>query len=642
MKQLERSDSQLSHDAITSVSNEDPNIVVGTEEEEEGEEAASVSDISAARNSFDAQQHRWDRESTVSSMHTDHLRSLFTDVDANGSDEYASSSIVEPLHLITALYIEFRAALESLRPILQEIEMRATSHEYSPLLLDCFNCYALQRQQMQQETIKLTIQKLVLSEDIVALVRYGCPFIIHVTMQEYQLFCHLFNSELMLPNFRTLLDGFFQIMYDGLHTLLLSQRHHPQQEDFGDLDRLCKLVEILRTDILMEEVKRRGAAVMWFEPTLHRMIQDVQERVIFRASNFIDERIRSFKPTTEDLNYPEKLSMLRKEAGADVDGIFTDVFVKQWYPTMETTVALLTKLHRSVETSVFEALAQETIAQCTNSFINASKQISEKQSVMDGELFLVKHLLGLQKQLLPFRLGVYRPSSSSPEQSQVPSSDASSAYDFSSLRGGISRFLRGQASFRVQDIIYEIMSPSKPKFTHSARDSRRDIEAQLKRACESLILNATRMALDPMMSFIKRAAIDRKIKDDAHKDNTIITVAMCVEVFKEVQKSVDETIVKVHQKMELYLNNPAARSDLCRSVEAGMVEVYEQFVSFVNNHFADDQQGLQQVTTEIHSVPEFISRLQSTHTTAVHKEPQSTVGDTVSTEEGASITTLES
>lgn len=74
--------------------------------------------------------------------------------------------------------------------------------------------------------------------------------------------------------------------------------------------------------------------------------------------------------------------------------------------------------------------------------------------------------------------------------------------DFSHLREGISRFLRGQASFKVQSVISDIMTQPKPRIV--SIDAKKDVENQLKTVCESFILNVTRSALDPLMSFLKK------------------------------------------------------------------------------------------------------------------------------------------
>ncbi len=69
-----------------------------------------------------------------------------------------------------------------------------------------------------------------------------------------------------------------------------------------------------------------------------------------------------------------------------------------YYPTLEWTITFLTKLYRSVDMGVFDNLAQEAVTMCADTFIDASKKLlAEKRSVMDAELFLIKHFILLQQ-----------------------------------------------------------------------------------------------------------------------------------------------------------------------------------------------------------------------------------------------------
>lgn len=166
----------------------------------------------------------------------------------------------------------------------------------------------------------------------------------------------------------------------------------------NDMDVLCDLVGILRTEILLQGIKTKGLTVNALEPIVHRMIQDVQERLIFKAASFISDRLRAFKPKQEELNYPDILQSLSQTMQENSGKI---VYVN-WYPTLNITIALLNKLYRALDIGVFESLAQEAISHCASSLIDASKKVSERKTVTDGELFLIKHLLAFCEQISGF------------------------------------------------------------------------------------------------------------------------------------------------------------------------------------------------------------------------------------------------
>lgn len=155
-----------------------------------------------------------------------------------------------------------------------------------------------------------------------------------------------------------------------------------------------------------------GESVAAFEPVIHRMIQDSQERLIFRTSVFMNDKLRSFQPKPDDLDYPAKLIKARSEKTGDV----TKDLYKSCYPTLEITLRLLNRLYNALEIGVFEDIAQVAVSLCANSFLESSKLISKKQvhfllscfinlflkGVIDGQLFLIKHLLTLREQISSF------------------------------------------------------------------------------------------------------------------------------------------------------------------------------------------------------------------------------------------------
>lgn len=47
-----------------------------------------------------------------------------------------------------------------------------------------------------------------------------------------------------------------------------------------------------------------------FATIAHQLLQDVQERLVFRAHLYLQSDIQNFNPSSGDLAYPEKLEMM--------------------------------------------------------------------------------------------------------------------------------------------------------------------------------------------------------------------------------------------------------------------------------------------------------------------------------------------
>ncbi|KAI8068296.1 Sec34-like family-domain-containing protein [Gongronella butleri] len=79
-----------------------------------------------------------------------------------------------------------------------------------------------------------------------------------------------------------------------------------------------------------------------------------------------------------------------------------------WYPTLQRTLWLLTKLYRCVQPAVFDDLAQEAITVCITSLRTVSDSLRTNKSRLDGQLFLMKQLLILKEQLTLFEVTLVR------------------------------------------------------------------------------------------------------------------------------------------------------------------------------------------------------------------------------------------
>lgn len=130
---------------------------------------------------------------------------------------------------------------------------------------------------------------------------------------------------------------------------------------------------------------------MAFKPVVTRLIEDVQERLIFVAQTYMRDKITDYVPKPADLNYPDKLIdgklaylavdlvltfhlVLAKKgpvALGVVNGAAEQVptdpvppqtstqalteagkeFYATWYPTLEHTLKLLFKLYYTVDVS---------------------------------------------------------------------------------------------------------------------------------------------------------------------------------------------------------------------------------------------------------------------------------------------------
>jgi hypothetical protein len=77
-----------------------------------------------------------------------------------------------------------------------------------------------------------------------------------------------------------------------------------------------------------------------------------------------------------------------------------------WYPTVRRTLVCLSKLYRCLEREIFQGLSQQALSACMISVETAAHLISRQKTLIDGQLFHIKHLLILREQIAPFQVAI--------------------------------------------------------------------------------------------------------------------------------------------------------------------------------------------------------------------------------------------
>lgn len=163
-----------------------------------------------------------------------------------------------------------------------------------------------------------------------------------------------------------------------------------------------------------------------------------------------------------------------------------------WYPTLQRTLWLLTKIYKCVEQSIFDDLSQEALSKCLVSLNQASATIKESKEVVDGHLFLIKHLLILKEQIAPF------------EGNFVHSSKE---VDFSRMTDAITTLFRDRTNLLSFGSWFGAVSQTiTPTLIDSHLDARQEIDRDLKLVCETFILEMGKAAVHSLTEFMNKVA----------------------------------------------------------------------------------------------------------------------------------------
>lgn len=481
------------------------------------------------------------------------------------------------------LYVRFKAAAGELKGLMEEMEHRTMRKEYTQLLSDCHTVYCEQRLGLVQGVVAGRMAEYARKELLPALTRSGCAYLMQVCQLEHQLFDHFFPaSSADASNLAPLIDPLCTQLYDVLR---------PRFIQCADLDLLCELVDILKAEVLEEQLARRGDTCAALRPTMLRTLADVQERLTFRAQTFMRDEINNYMPTSEELDYPAILQRAAYAQSAEPSAVAEDEEGRDayaaWYPPLEKTLSCLSKLYCCVDQGIFTGLAQEAVAVCSASIQRASKVIARRpgSTPMDAQLFLIKHLLILREQIAPF---------------DIEFAVTVKELDFSHMLEQMRRIMRGQASFFGSSNSFSRFSP---RVTESHIDAKKELEKSLKATCEAFIMSITKSAVEPFLSFLTKVTAVKVTqgagKSDAPaapgrslREQAFATPSKLAEMVEKVQESLNSDLPQVVASMKLYLQSPSTQAILFRPIKSNILEAHSQVLKLVEAEYSIEDQAV--------------------------------------------------
>lgn len=510
-------------------------------------------------------------------------------------------------------YGKFRTKAPDIKDLMKEIEERSAKvSEYKTLLADCHQCYVSQRGLLLTPTVTASLEELkkARGSDNSGLVRSSCNVICRVCQDEYQLFFHFFTTESSYLN--GLLESLCYTLYDALRPILVHTNH---------LETLADLCTIFKVEMLEERVEPKGRELAAFGAVVKQMLEDVQQRLTFKAQLYIQREIRGYAPAAGDLAYPDKL-LVTVDLMQDTDRTHTDsdsVFAasgtesdvqgeaqspggsqrkrgrakKQaavdmhdmWYPTVRRTLLCLSKLSRCLEKLVFEGIAHEALAECVQSLQFASDSIKAKKPPRDAQLFLIKHLLILREQIAAFDVNF-----AMTEVTLDWTRTKTAAYGLLQKKSRLFS-LNGNNAF------LEFFIEGAPEIVETHFDSKKEVDTRLKKVCERFISDTHTALTAPLKALLSRMEVILQLSaKDSLDPHTLLhqqPFAAAEEVHKvivEEQKVLKSQVPLMCRSLSLYLASEETEHILFRPCRANVLQAYEDLEKLVSKFYSSEDQ----------------------------------------------------
>ncbi|XDV29858.1 hypothetical protein PO909_032892 [Leuciscus waleckii] len=508
----------------------------------------------------------------------------------------------------TLYYVKFRAAAPKVRRLIEQVEQRSEIiPEYQQLLDEIHQCYLDQRELLLSPSINSTITDLTgqNNKDHCALVRSGCAFMVHVCQDEHQLYNEFFSKP--SSKLDELLEKLCLSLYDVLRPLIIHVVH---------LETLSELCGILKNEMLEDHVQNNVVQLSAFDALVKQMLEDVQERLVYRTHIYIQTDILGYNPAPGDLAYPDKLQMMEKIAQSlkeeqmklsSSSSSFSDVQLEEdhrkligtevrvqssvspadlhgmWYPTVRRTLVCLSKLYRCIDRAVFQGLSQEALSACIQSLLKASDVIQKNKTQIDGQLFLIKHLLIMREQIAPFHADF---------------AIKEISLDLKKTRDAAFKIFNPKAVhhfFRLNshNAILEFLLEGSPEIKEHYIDSKKEVDRHLKSSCEQFIQQQTHTFVGNLEEFLSKVSALKTMAVEGGPTYNLsqqpwAQPAKINDVVMSTYRILKNKLPVTLQSLSLYLANKDTEFILFKPVRNNVQQVFQRLHVFLQEEFSGE------------------------------------------------------
>jgi len=252
-----------------------------------------------------------------------------------------------------------------------------------------------------------------------------------------------------------------------------------------------------------------------------------------------------------------------------------------WCPVLPRTLSCLSSLYRSLDTKIFEGLSQDAVSGCTEALIASSKRLAKLKGSQDSQLFLIMHLLKLREQIVPF---------------DIDFSSTEMSLDFSDTLGALGMLVRSSGSnifkWSADNALWRI-ARAPPRVYHTLHNSKKDLERELKHACEAYIMHCASQVAEPLVYWVRKA--DALIPEGAAarggavRGQAFAEPDKVKELIGNMKRSVTTLNSESIAKMELYLPSENTRNVLLAPIKSNITDAYSRLHAYMLSDFSAEE-----------------------------------------------------
>lgn len=208
------------------------------------------------------------------------------------------------------------------------------------------------------------------------------------------------------------------------------------------------------------------------------------------------------------------------------------------------------------------------------------------QTKVDGQLFLVKHLLILREQIAPFHADF---------------TIRETSLDFSKFKDAAYGLLHSKSKLfqlNSNNAVLQFILEGTPQVTEYFVDSKRDVDQELKRTCEEYIHHVTELFISPLQMFLSRADVVISMKDEENiksitlSSQPFATPEKIHDIVAETYKNIKSQFVSINRSMALYLANRDTEVILFKPIKVNIQNSFQQLYKMLDEHYTEEDQQI--------------------------------------------------
>lgn len=216
---------------------------------------------------------------------------------------------------------------------------------------------------------------------------------------------------------------------------------------------------------------------------------------------------------------------------------------------------MINKPNLTVQSTVFDDLAHQIVHQTTLSLHRASIILGSQKTQIDGQLFLLRHLLLLKQQIVAFDIEYVSPDVT---------------FDFSGMASTFYE-LRDRGSIFDPRALWRLISnPGTtllPRVIENMLDAKAELDGQLRTVINDFCASSSGRITDTISS----ASLEKKTFSK-------------LKVVPDIQSAANKEIPLLRQKLEEYLDDSRTRETLLAAIQDQIVLTYENWTESLDDN----------------------------------------------------------